>query len=136
MSLNAKIFKYDVDVAHKINTMELLNWINHLKYIAKEVVHIISVYNKELNGRIYNQSIIDRFQKKQMENENLLNALLEYSNYRSSTLVGVDTPCDMPYIAEHENYRRSYLYHLHKYRRLKNEFFNNAQNKFAILRIE
>ena len=100
------------------------------------MVHIISVYNKELNAIIYNQTVVERFQKKQIENENLLNVLLEYSDSRSNVLACEDRPCDMRYIAEHENYRRSYLYHLHKYRRLKDKFFNNTQNRFTILRIE
>ena len=30
----------DVDLTHEINTMELDNWINHLKYINKELVNL------------------------------------------------------------------------------------------------
>ncbi|WP_111309733.1 hypothetical protein [Confluentibacter sediminis] len=136
MTLQTKKLHYDVDVAHKINTMELLNWINHLKYITKELGHIISVYNEALNDRGYHKNMVRRFQKKQRENENLLKALLEYSDSRSHIWACEDASRDMTYIAAHDKYRRSYLYHLHKYGRLKEEFFNKAQNKFAILRIE
>lgn len=136
-TLNTKIFNHDtdVDLTHKINTMELENWINHLKYIKKELVNLIGVCDKELNSKLKDNSVIERFQKKENENEALLSALLKYSNSRVDIVECEDTQCDMVYITEHESYRRSYLYHLDKYRRLKDEFFNKVQGQFTLLKI-
>lgn len=136
-TLKNEIFDHDtdVDITHKINTMELDNWINHLKYIKKELVNLIGICNKELNNKLDDDSVIGRFEKKQKENDTLLNALLKYDNSRSNIIECEDTECDMVYITEHESYRRSYLYHLDKYRRLKDEFFNKVQGQFALLKI-
>ncbi|WP_445730949.1 hypothetical protein [Mariniflexile sp.] len=137
-NLNTEIFDHDtdVDVAHKINTMELDNWINHLKYIKKELVNLISICSKDLKYKLGDDSVVERFHKKEVENETLLNALHKYSNSRSNIMECEDTECDMVFIKEHESYRRSYLYHLDKYRRLKDEFFNKVQGKFAFLSID
>ena len=136
-TLKNEIFNHDsdVDIAHKINTMELDNWINHLKYIKKELVNLIGICNKELNDKLGDDSVVERFEKKQNENDILLNALLKYHNSRSNIIECEDTECDMVYIIEHESYRRSYLYHLDKYRRLKDEFFNKVQGQFTLLKI-
>jgi benzoyl-CoA reductase/2-hydroxyglutaryl-CoA dehydratase subunit BcrC/BadD/HgdB len=114
--------------------MELDNWINHLKYIKKELNNLISICNKELNNKLGDDKVVERFQKKEVENEALLNALLKYDKSRDNIIECEDTLCDMIYITEHESYRRSYLYHLDKYRRLKDEFFNKVQGKFTLVR--
>ncbi|WP_369994515.1 hypothetical protein [Winogradskyella sp.] len=136
-TLKNKIFDHDtdVDITHKINTMELDNWINHLKYIKKELVNLIAIYNKELNDKLDGDGVVERFEKKQNENNILLNALMEYHNTRANIIECEDTECDMVYITEHESYRRSYLYHLDKYRRLKDEFFNKIRGQFTLLKI-
>ncbi|GAA4239943.1 hypothetical protein KO504_12995 [Winogradskyella psychrotolerans] len=136
-TLNTEIFHHDsdVDVTHKINTMELSNWINHLKYIKKELVNLINICTADLNEKLEDYSVEERFQKKKVENEILLEALIKYSNSRSNIVECEDTQCDMAYINEHESYRRSYLYHLDKYRRLKDEFFNKVQGKFTLIKI-
>gem|GEM_PF-327557 len=135
-TLNTEIFTHDsdVDVTHKINTMELDNWTNHLKYIKKELINLISICNKDLNTKLEDDSVVERFKKKEIENETLLNALRKYANSRSNIAECEDTQCDMAYITEHESYRRSYLYHLDKYRRLKDEFFNKVQGKLTLLK--
>lgn len=135
--LNTEIFNtdMDIDVAHKINTIELDNWINHLEYIKKELVNLIGICNKDLKSKLGDDSVVARFQKKEVENEALLNALQKYSNSRYGLMECEDTQCDMVYIQEHESYRRSYLYHLDKYKRLKAEFFNKVQGKFTFLSI-
>ena len=135
--LKTEIFNHDsdIDVTHKINTMELDNWINHLKYIKKELVNLIKICAEDLNEKLEDDSVEERFQKKKIENEILLGALNKYSNSRSNIAECEDTQCDMVYITEHESYRRSYLYHLDKYRRLKDEFFNKIQGKFTLLKI-
>ena len=134
---NTEIFHHDsdVDVTHKINTMELDNWINHLKYIKKELVNLISICSEGFNAKLEDNNVEERFQKKKTENKILLEALIKYSNSRINIMECEDTQCDMVYIKEHESYRRSYLYHLDKYRRLKDEFFNKVQGKFTLLNI-
>jgi len=135
--LENEIYKHDtdLDITHKINSMELTNWINHLKYIRKELNNFIGICNKELNNKLDNNNVVSRFKKKQKENEILLKALLQYNGDRSKIIECEDTACDMVYISEHESYRRSYTYHLDKYRRLKDEFFNNINGKFTLLKM-
>jgi hypothetical protein len=132
-----QIFDHDtnVDVTHKINTMELDNWINHLKYIKKELSNLINICKNELKDKLDDKSVANKFEKKEIENETLLNALNTYSKSRLNIIECEDTQCDMIYITEHESYRRSYLYHLDKYRRLKDEFFNKVQGKFTLLKV-
>ncbi|WP_339702451.1 hypothetical protein [uncultured Marixanthomonas sp.] len=133
MELNTEIYEHDndVDVTHKINTIELDNWINHLKYIGKEVNNLVSMCT--INDKLEDESVFQRLQKKKAENETLLNALLNYSNSRIDIAECEDMNCDMTFIKEHEAYRKSYLYHLDKYRRLKDEFFDKVQGSFTLI---
>ena len=135
-SENIEIFNHDtnVDVTHKVNTMELDNWINHLKYIIKEITNLINICKNELNDKLDDSSVFVRFEKKHVENEVLFNALKKYSNSRLNIVECEDTECDMVYITEHESYRRTYLYHLDKYRKLKDEFFNKVQGRFTFVK--
>ena len=134
-TLQTEIYNHDtdVDVTHKINTIELHNWINHLKYIKKELNNLIGLCSSGLNKRLEEQGVLQKFQKKEIENDTLLSALQKYMNTRNEIIECEDTQCDMAYITEHESYRRSYLYHLDKYRRLKDEFFSKVQDKFTLL---
>tara|TARA_R110000751_G_C13623111_1_gene464843 strand:+ start:111 stop:536 length:426 start_codon:yes stop_codon:yes gene_type:complete len=136
-TFNTEIYDHDndLDVTHKINTIELDNWINHLEYIRKELVNLINLCSGDLNKKLDNDSMFVRFQKKKIENENLFNALTKYAASRTNISECEDTQCDMVYITEHESYRRSYLYHLDKYRRLKDEFFDKVQGKFTLLNL-
>nr|WP_321227982.1 hypothetical protein [uncultured Psychroserpens sp.] len=136
-TFNTEIYDHDndLDVTHKINTIELDNWINHLEYIRKELVNLINLCSGDLNKKLDNDSVFVRFQKKKIENENLFNALTKYAASRTNISECEDTQCDMVYITEHESYRRSYLYHLDKYRRLKDEFFDKVQGKFTLLNL-
>ncbi|MBO6881637.1 hypothetical protein [Winogradskyella sp.] len=137
-TLNTEIFNHDtsIDVTHKINTMELDNWINHLRYIKKELGNLINICNKDLKNNLNEHDIVERFEKKHIENETLLSALLTYLNSRTDIAECEDTQCDMVYITEHESYRRSYLYHLDKYRRLKDAFFDKVHGKFSLSKID
>ncbi|MFD1616345.1 hypothetical protein [Gelatiniphilus marinus] len=125
---NIKIFNndLDLDVTHKINTIELDNWINHLKYIKKELTNLVNLCNTELSLKLKNDKVLKRLEKKEVENETLLNALNRYVVSRAHIRECEDTQCDMVYITEHESYRKSYLYHLNKYRRFKNDFLKKS----------
>ncbi len=133
--LQKEIYSHDsdIDVTHKINSIELDNWINHLKYVRKELSNLIGLCSTELDHRVNNENVLQKFQKKESENEALLIALQNYMNSRRDIKECEDTQCDMAYINEHETYRRSYLYHLDKYRRIKDEFFSKVQGKFTLL---
>ena len=134
-TLHTEIYHHDtdVDVTHKINAIELDNWINHLKYIKKELNNLIGLYAEDLRTKMDDQSVLQKFQKKDVENDNLLNAFHKYKNSRKNIVECEDTQCDMVFITEHESYRRSYLYHLDKYRRLKDEFFDKVKGKFTLV---
>ena len=134
-TLQTEIYEHDndMDVTRKINTIELDNWINHLKYIKKELKNLIGLCSEDLDPRLEDESVLQKFQKKETENDTLLRALQRYMNTRNEIIECEDTQCDMAYITEHETYRRSYLYHLDKYRRLKDEFFSKVQGNFTLL---
>ena len=70
---NIQIFDHDtnVDVTHKINTMELDNWINHLKYIKKELSNLINICKNELKDKLDDKSVVERFEKKEIEAQEL-----------------------------------------------------------------
>jgi len=136
-TLQTEIYNHDtdLDVTHKINTIELDNWVNHLRYIKKELANLIGLCGADLTTKLEDNNVLHKFKKKDAENSILLKALLKYMGSRSDIIECEDTQCDMAFIIEHESYRRSYLYHLDKYRRLKDEFFNKVQGKFTLLNI-
>lgn len=136
-SIQNQIFDHDtdIDVTHKINSIELDNWINHLKYIKKELKNLIGLCNNDLSPKLDDDTVLQKFTKKDDETDALLNALNKYMNSRSDIVECEDTQCDMAYISEHESFRRSYLYHLDKYRRLKDEFFSKVQGAFSLVKI-
>ncbi|RMA58732.1 hypothetical protein [Ulvibacter antarcticus] len=133
-TLQTEIYDHDsdLDVTHKINSIELDNWINHLKYINKELTNLIGLCGEDLSNKLNDETILEKFKKKDVENDNLLNALFNYTTSRRDIVECEDTECDMVYITEHESYRRSYLYHLDKYRRLKDEFFDKVQGNLIL----
>lgn len=122
----------DVDVTHKINSVELNNWIRHLNYIETEVVNLIGLCTNELSAKLNDETVVKRFNERKVENESMLDVLSKYSNTRTNIVECEDTQCDMAYISEHENYRNSYVKHIEKYRKLKDEFFSKAQRKTNI----
>ncbi len=133
-TLQKEIYDHDsdIDVMHKINSIELVNWINHLKYIKKELANLIGLCTEDLNKQLDGEDLLEKFDKKHSENNTLLLSLLKYMNAREEIVECEDTKCDMVFITEHETYRHSYLYHLDKYRRLKDEFFSKVQGKFTL----
>lgn len=127
-----EIYEHDseVDITHKINKTELDNWISHVKYIEEEVDNLVRIY-KAIVSKIETDDILAKLLKKRLENETLLNALNKYVLIRSNLIECDDMQCDMVYITEHESYRRSYLYHIDKYRKLKSEFFGIMHHKLT-----
>lgn len=134
-TLRKEIYNHDsdIDVNHKINSIELDNWIKHLRYFKKEINNLISLCKEDLSHKVDDKNILQKFKKKDAENEALLSALNNYMSSRRDIVECEDTQCDMAYINEHESYRRNYLYHLYKYRIIKDEFFSKVQGKFTLL---
>jgi hypothetical protein len=106
-----------------------------LKYIKKELQNLIGLYGTDLQAKLDDSDVLLKFEKKDSENETLIAALHRYQISRQEIIECEDMPCDMVFITEHESYRRSYLYHLDKYRRLKDEFHNKVQGKFQLLHL-
>lgn len=96
------------------------------------MANLIGLYGAGLDKKIPTENVFLKLQKKETENDTLLKALHKYMSSRSDIIECEDTQCDMAYITEHESYRKSYLYHLDKYRRLKDEFFSKIQGKFTL----
>ncbi|MBP8791884.1 MAG: hypothetical protein KBH29_01750 [Lutibacter sp.] len=126
--LQTEMYHHDTDVDEtlKMNTIKLVNWIDHLKYIKKELNNLISIYREDLSYKLYDENVLQKLQKKEIENNNLLNALRKYMSLREVIAECEDIQCDMIFIKEQEIYRRCYLYHLDKYRRLKVNFLNKV----------
>ncbi|WP_179351469.1 hypothetical protein [Winogradskyella vidalii] len=127
-TLKTKIFDHDtdVDVTHKINSVELNNWIAHLNYVEAELVNFIRLCTKEFRQKLKDESIKERFKTLKVKNETMLTLLNTYANSRTHIVECEDSHCDMTYISEHESFRKSYLNHIEQYRGLKNNFFNNV----------
>ena len=98
-----------IDVTHKINTIELDNWINHLKFFKKELKNLIAMCDVKLNRKL-DDDVLKCLKKKEVENDNLLRILIKYMNSRRNIIECSSCDCDMVFITEHVSYRRSYLY--------------------------
>jgi hypothetical protein len=119
---------YDHDspeiITFKNNTIELDNWINHLEYIEKEISNLLNLSKAELLNAMEQKPVLMKLSIKKEENNNNLNAFKRYRDGLPQAAECEDVDCDMFYITEHERYRKVYMYHLEKYRRVKEEYFN------------
>ncbi|MBF4984345.1 hypothetical protein FNJ87_08410 [Nonlabens mediterrranea] len=85
MNIEIHAHDNDVDVAHKINTMELENWINHLTYVRKELSSLIAFYHAQpLEKKLENEKATQGFEMKQIENDVILNQLQRFKDSRGS----------------------------------------------------
>jgi hypothetical protein len=133
--MDTKIYSHDadVDVTHKTNTTELLNWISHLKYIHKELHNLINLCGEDLINELKKENILSEFDEKDNENETLLSTLTNYLSVRENIAECEDTQCDMVFITEHETYRKTYLNHLNEYRNIKDKFYVILKGKLSLL---
>lgn len=133
-ALHIEIYSHDneVEVAHKINTMELHNWINHLTYVKKEINNLIGFYKGQSDQKKpEKERLINRFEIIKIDNEVILSELQKLNNNKGTIPECEDTHCDMSFIQEHEKCRRMFLFHIDKYRKLKDSFFNELQTKMT-----
>jgi hypothetical protein len=129
------IFAHDseLDVAHKINNIELDNWISHLNYVKSELNNLLVFYNSHETEQVDSkESLEQRFEIRRADNNVLLKSFMNYKNKREQLAECEDIECDMVFIKEHESYRRMYLFHIDKYRKLKDQFFNEIQGKATV----
>ncbi|EDP94222.1 hypothetical protein U8527_07330 [Kordia algicida OT-1] len=125
-----------VQVVHEINNIELENWINHLLNVKKEL-EVFNDYYKSLavDKKIEIEKTILNFEIKKIDNDVFLKALIDYKNTRINLDKCEDTSCNMNFLGKHEECRRMFLFHIEKYRKLKDAFFNELQEKIIISKI-
>lgn len=121
-----QIYEHDTPeaISFKNNCVELESWISHLRYIEKEISNLMNLGNTEFSTAMKYQSILVKLSQKLDENRTKLNALLRYKDSLPQVAECEDVDCDMFYVNEHEKFRKVYMYHLEKYRRVKEEYFN------------
>ncbi len=121
-----QIYNHDTPetITFKNNCIELDNWINHLEYIEKEINNLLNLSKAELANALDRQPVLMKLFTKKGENNTNLNAFRKYKDGLPQAAECEDVDCDMFYVTEHERYRKVYMYHLEKYRRVKEEYFN------------
>ena len=121
-----QIYNHDTPetIAFKNNTIELDNWINHLEYIEKEITNLVNLSKVELANALDQHPVLMKLSIKKKENNTTLNSFRKYKDGLPQAAECEDVDCDMFYVTEHERYRKVYMYHLEKYRRVKEEYFN------------
>lgn len=127
----SNLFPHDneLDVAHKINNIELDNWISHLNYVKSELNNLLIFYRaQETKKPESRESLIQRFEIRGIDNAILIKSFNDYKNKREQLIECEDIACDMFFLKEHEACRRMYLFHVEKYRKLKDQFFNEVQD--------
>lgn len=133
--VNTQIFMHDdaLDISHKINSIELENWVNHLSYVKKELNNLTTFYSKpNENKRLQNEDILKDFEMKTVENDVILYSLTQYKISREKLTECDSTACDMSFINEHESCRNIYMSHIEKYRKLKDQFFRDIKNQVMV----
>jgi hypothetical protein len=127
-----KIYNHDTDVevVHKYNSIELKGWINQLQYINTEIDKLLNLYANSLQYRDIPEKTLELFSKRKEANQKLYETVLAYSNTYSNVVECDDIQCDMAYLSEYERLRKSYQYHLDRYRNLKDNLYDQAIGKF------
>lgn len=128
------IFSQDiqVQVVHEINNIELDTWITHLSNVQKELEAFNNYYNSlPAEERLEIEQTIMSFEIKKVDNDVFLKTLNNYKNARINLDKCEDTSCDMNFLEKHEECRRMYLFHIEKYRKIKNTFFIQLQEKIV-----
>jgi hypothetical protein len=120
----------DVEVAHKINSMELHNWINHLAYVGEELKSLVTFFNSQSSKKwMEREKLSQRFQIIMFDNNVINRQLQNFLDSRTSIVECQDMKCNISFIQEHEKCRRMYQFHIDKYRKMKDTFFTNLQRK-------
>ncbi len=113
------------EIAFKNNSVELDNWIEHLNYIDKEIDNLLNLGNLELSSLFETPTVLDKLACEKEINIAAIDSFLTYKKSLSKAAECEDVDCDMFYITEHENYRKTYSIHLKRYRMVKEEYFKH-----------
>ncbi|SRX52446.1 hypothetical protein [Aequorivita sp. CIP111184] len=121
-----QIYDHDTPetITFKNNCIELDNWINHFGYIEKEIDNLLNLSKGDLSNTLQNEDVLNKLSIKKEENIINLNAFRKYKDSLPQAAECEDVDCDMFYVNEHEKYRKAYMFHLEKYRNIKEEYFN------------
>lgn len=121
-----EIFDHDAPetITFKNNSIELENWISHLSYIEKEIENLLNLSKIELSNTLMHTPVLTKLAIKKEENGINLRAFKKYKDSIGKATECEDAQCDMYYVNEHEKYRKIYMCHLQKYRKVKEEYFN------------
>ncbi|WP_308993881.1 hypothetical protein QLS71_012200 [Mariniflexile litorale] len=119
----------DVNVLHKYNFIELKGWVNQLQYINIEVDKLLNLYAQSIQNNKIPKNILTLFSKRKESNKQLLETVLIYSNTYKKVSECDNLQCDMFFLGEYERLRKSYQYHLDKYQRLKNTWYDRTFQK-------
>ncbi|MFB9057146.1 hypothetical protein ACFFU9_10375 [Mariniflexile ostreae] len=123
----------NVEMVHKYNSIELKGWINQLEYIDREIDNFLNLYASDVVNDTMPKAIQYRFLKRKDENKHLYETVLAYSeSYYAKAMAPHDMACDMVYLEEYNQLRKSYEYHLEKYRRVKDILFSKALRKVHV----
>ncbi len=112
-------------ITFKNNSIELENWIEHLTYIEKEIDNLLNLGKMELSPLFEQQTVLKKLVNEKEVNSAVLDSFLTYKNNLPQAAECEDIDCDMFYITEHENYRKTYSAHLKRYRMVKEEYFRH-----------
>ncbi len=111
-------------ITFKNNYLELENWITHLEYMEKEINNLLNLSQGELANVLRQNPVVMKLSIKRKENTINLQAFRKYRDTLPKSAECDNVDCDMFYVTEHEKYRKVYMNHLEKYRRVKEEYFN------------
>ncbi|WP_310993322.1 hypothetical protein [Aequorivita marina] len=119
---------YDHDspeaITYKHNSIESENWVEHLNYIDKEIKNLLNLSRTELANNFQSQPVISKLEKEKEANTEAIDKFLNYRESLPKAAECEDVDCDMFYVGEHEKFRKTYISHLKKYRKVKEEYFD------------
>ncbi|PHR15182.1 MAG: hypothetical protein COA40_03400 [Aequorivita sp.] len=121
-----QIYNHDSQesIVLKNNLIELNNWITHLGYIFSEIDNLLNLSQVELSNKLEQQPVVAKLSIKREENNIILKNFRKYKDGLPKAMECDDMDCDMFYVNEHEKFRKIYMAHVEKYRKIKEEYFN------------
>lgn len=111
----------DLDVLHKINTLELESWINFINFIKTDLENLIKICELQKTN-----NFINAIQTNILQNEYILNTLYKHSSNRLNLIECEDIHCDISFINEHKDLKELYLKHITEYQNLKNDILKKT----------
>lgn len=107
-------------IINKKDTFELKNWITHLEYFKKELDFLQALLNK------YSKSsdiLLQNLEQIKLENSEELSNLYNYAPSIADSQECDDVACDIFYLNKHEDFRKTYLGSVARYRDFKDSVY-------------